>query len=803
MSNSSALAGLRVIDFGQYLAGPLAAMYLADNGADVIRVDPPSGPRWDHSANAILQRGKRSVVLDLKLAEAVAAARQLIETADVVIENFRPGVMDRLGLAPESFHAVNDQLIWCSMPGFSKKDPRAGLQGWEGIVSAATGLYPPHLLAVEGPPVFSALPLASTFAAMMAAHRIAAALVAKHRFGRGETIEVSLYHAAFQAMGGTCELPVSRVYGDAPLAHFRPMYANLSASDGRLIQVGTPVRGVQALVDRLVPGVDMLKLDNEGVASLRTALEEKFKERTASEWERFTQEEVGVASATILSTEEWLHDEHALQSETVLEVDDPQLGSTVQAGFPVMLTRTKPSLQGPRRPLGADQSEVFAELARRVQPPKSAKVAGKKDSPLSGIKVLDASTLLAGPTTTRILAQYGAEVVKIEKAGVAWGEVDPKTDDVSLLISHRTMNAGKRMMFLDIKQPDASPVLDRLFGWADIVHHNFTMDSVDRLGFAPDQIRRHRPDALISGMSLHSIGGFRERYRGHEELAQAITGVFMRAGGDEEPRPTGILLNDHGSGHLSAFGVLLALLHRYRTGQAQDVNMALSRMATLHQLPFMLAYEGQTWDEPCGTKAVGWGPSDRLYRASDGWFYLACPPSSFREKICSVARLEQAGDVPDAALEEWLENRFASLTTEACVEALSASGIAACRYVDMIEAATQPLAFELRATAVLDHPGLGKGLGIAHPRFGGEDGEDELLVSRRPGMDTLDILDEHGFDPADIVALLKSRAIALGENPVINTSAMPGYWHRPGAIPARASAPTLRRIVQELDSLFD
>src|ERR1700756_1723616 len=103
MPTSRALEGFRAIDFGQYLAGPLVAMYLADNGADVIRVDPPGGPRWDHPANSILQRSKRSVVLDLKLAADVAAARQLIETADVVIENFRPGVMDRMGLGSASF----------------------------------------------------------------------------------------------------------------------------------------------------------------------------------------------------------------------------------------------------------------------------------------------------------------------------------------------------------------------------------------------------------------------------------------------------------------------------------------------------------------------------------------------------------------------------------------------------------------------------------------------------------------------------------------------------------------------------
>src|SRR5947199_9349260 len=97
----SALAGIHVIDFGQYIAGPLAGMLLADQGADVIRVDPPGGPMWDTPANATWNRGKRSITLNLKQPDDVAMATRLIESADVVIENFRPGVMEHLRLGPQ------------------------------------------------------------------------------------------------------------------------------------------------------------------------------------------------------------------------------------------------------------------------------------------------------------------------------------------------------------------------------------------------------------------------------------------------------------------------------------------------------------------------------------------------------------------------------------------------------------------------------------------------------------------------------------------------------------------------------
>ena len=132
------LAGLRVLDFGQYVAGPLTAVLLADQGADVIHVDPPGGPRWAGVADAFFNRGKRRVILDLKQPEDLAAARRLAGEADVVIENFRPGVLDRLGLDLDAARRARPALITCSLPGFGASDPRAGMRGYEGVIAAAT-----------------------------------------------------------------------------------------------------------------------------------------------------------------------------------------------------------------------------------------------------------------------------------------------------------------------------------------------------------------------------------------------------------------------------------------------------------------------------------------------------------------------------------------------------------------------------------------------------------------------------------------------------------------------------------------
>ncbi|HMS57676.1 MAG TPA: CoA transferase [Tepidiformaceae bacterium] len=193
-----ALDGIRVIDFGQYIAGPHTAMLLADQGAEVIRIDPPGGPRWDTPANATWNRNKQSIVLDLKQADDLVVAKRLIASADVVVENFRPGVMERLGLGAKAAVEANPGLVYCSLPGFASDDPRSGDAAWEGVVAAATATY---RAGPGGTPVYTALPFSSHYAAFQAAVAIAMALNARQRDGLGQVVEVPLFDATFAAIG--------------------------------------------------------------------------------------------------------------------------------------------------------------------------------------------------------------------------------------------------------------------------------------------------------------------------------------------------------------------------------------------------------------------------------------------------------------------------------------------------------------------------------------------------------------------------------------------------------------------------
>ena len=181
---AGALEHIRVIDFGQYISGPLAGMLLADQGADVVRVDPPGGPRWETPANSTWNRGKKSITLDLKQADDAAVARSIIQSADVVVENFRPGTMERLGLGSEEMTRANPSLVYCSIPGFASDDPRAAMPAYEGVVGAASATFrPPN--ADSPRPVYTAIPIASVYGAFQSVVAIVVALNARERDGVG------------------------------------------------------------------------------------------------------------------------------------------------------------------------------------------------------------------------------------------------------------------------------------------------------------------------------------------------------------------------------------------------------------------------------------------------------------------------------------------------------------------------------------------------------------------------------------------------------------------------------------------
>jgi crotonobetainyl-CoA:carnitine CoA-transferase CaiB-like acyl-CoA transferase len=683
---AGALEGVRVIDFGQWIAGPLAAMLLADQGAEVIHIDPPGGPRLKQPANATLNRGKKSIELDLKREDDVAFARQLISTADVVIENFRPGVMDRLGLGWEQTSRDYERLIYCSLPGFASDDPRAGMAAWEGVVGAATNMYPSGggrrggfaaSDVSDDQPRFTALPLASEYAALAGAIGIVMALIARERDGLGQRIEVPLFDAMFLAIGAGGLQVDGAPSGGRPAD---PWGGTYRCKDGGtvLLNLATP-RFVRTLLEssgKLEEWTAKGYLKPELVEDpqlweqQRKDMTELFASRTAEEWDQLATE-VGLALSRIRTSEDWMLSRHANEAGIVVPVEDPEYGKMVQPGPAVRLNGAKDQARGREAPVGsADREALVAD--RSAAATRSSGTSARLQSALEGFRVIDTSAVLAGPAAARALAEFGADVIKInnpreEGAGYRW----------QVHRYHTDVNRGKKTVLLDLKSPEGLDVFWRLVDGADVFLQNMRLGVAERLGIGYEQVKARKPDIVYVSVSAFGYGGEWQYRPGYEPIAQSFAGMQARAGGGRD-RPGGqpYAVNDYCTGLLGAFAAGLALYHRLRTGEGQSVETALANSATYLQLPYMQLYDGKVWDEPSGPKAKGWGPLQRLYRAADAWFFIGAKRSQLAS-LAAVPGLEAVKALDGAELESFLEERFQTKNAAEWTAALGKQDIGA------------------------------------------------------------------------------------------------------------------------------
>jgi crotonobetainyl-CoA:carnitine CoA-transferase CaiB-like acyl-CoA transferase len=759
---AGALTGIRVIDFGQYIAGPLAAVMLADEGADVIHVDPPGGPRWRHPADAFLNRGKRRITLDLKIVEGRVAAQRLIDSADVVIENFRPGVMERLGLGAAAMTARNPSLVYCALPGFAADDPRAGMRAWEGILDAATENCIPR--AGEPPPewdssrpTYSAVTLASNFGAFLGATGAVMALIARERCGFGQHVEVPLFDAMFTLIGHSGAYLDSRGLHPPNGIHGRGAGC-FRCGDGKYVQFDTSssrhltwfAREAGLLGKWDTELLDLARnRDPEVNRRLHAALRELFLTKSAAEWEEIGNR-AGAAIGWARTTTEWIHTRHAQELGAVAQVNDPELGRTWMPGLPVRLTATPGAVAGPRHLPGADNAAVLAELDGL--PPRRPAAASEPGlaHPLQGMKVVDLCLALAGPTCGRLLHEFGAEVVKVQKPHAGVGGY---------------LNRGKRSILLDLEPFEAQQVFWKLAEQADVVLENFSPGTADRLGIGYEEVKSRNPDVVYTSISCYGQVGPWRSGRGWERQGQAVAGIMERTG--VIPAILGPYnLIDIGTGIMGTFATALGLFHRLRSDEGQHVQASLCQTATYQQAPYMLDYEGHVADEPRGYEALGTGPLNRFYQASDGWFFLAAVLPLEQAALPSVEGLGDL-DLKDAALAETLQSRFASAPASTWVDRLVKAGVSAHRKVPVAELMLDPSvrARGLSITQLVEGageatmPGLSVHLSRTPMRVGDR--------CHQPGSDGPAILEELGLD---------ERLAPLEKAWMLQTRDLPSAW---------------------------
>ena len=368
-----ALAGLRVVDCSTVLAGPGCARYLADFGADVIKVERPEtgdttrSMGWRDPRDGItlfwklLGRGKRTIVLDLKDDEGRATMLALVDGADVLVENFRPGTLERLGLGPGALLARNPDLVITRVTGFGQDGPYASRPGFATLAEAMSGLAAING-EPEGAPLLPPIALADEVTGIVAAF---ATMVALHS-GVGQVVDVSLLESLFQLMGPLPSLyAVSgelqpRMGAQLPYTVPRNTYR---CSDGTWVAVSTSAESVaRRVLDLIGHGDDERLWSFEGRVEHRVELDqwvaEWIGERTSDEVIAAF-EEAHAACAPVYDMADLAVDPHVAARETIVEVD-----GTPMQGLIAKLSATPGHIRWAGRPLGADQAEVLAELDR-------------------------------------------------------------------------------------------------------------------------------------------------------------------------------------------------------------------------------------------------------------------------------------------------------------------------------------------------------------------------------------------------------------------------------------------------------
>jgi crotonobetainyl-CoA:carnitine CoA-transferase CaiB-like acyl-CoA transferase len=374
------LSGLKVVDLTRILAGPYCSMALADAGADVVKVEEPAkgddtrgwGPPFvDGQSTYFLSvnRGKRSLTLNLKHEEGRRILRRLVDEADVLVENFRPGTLDRLGFSWEAVHARNPRLVYASVSGYGPDGPWGGKPGYDAIAQGEGGLMSITGLP-DGPPTRVGASVADVLAGMTAFQGILLALVRRQQTGEGGHVDVSLlesllaplsYHASGYLLAG--QVPARLGNRHPSLAP----YETFEAADGHVIVgVGNDSlwRAFCAAIDRAdlaaepAFGTNALRVRN--YEALRARIAPILRERPVAEW--LTRlDEAGIPCGRVRTVAEALDSDQVRARGLLLDVDHPTLGPGRYLGSPIHLTGAG---RGSRRPpplLGQHTQEVLAE----------------------------------------------------------------------------------------------------------------------------------------------------------------------------------------------------------------------------------------------------------------------------------------------------------------------------------------------------------------------------------------------------------------------------------------------------------
>ena len=374
------LHGMKVIELAHIMAGPVCGLMLADMGADVIKVEKAAGDdtrrsvppeiEGESAAFMMMNRNKRGIVLDLKNPEGNAVLRKMLSTADVVIENYRKGTMEKLGLGYETLREDNPGLIYCEISGFGRTGPYAERGGFDLIAQGMAGLMSITGEGAGRPPVKVGAPVSDITAGILAAMGVAAAYARKLQTGKGQKVDTSLFEAAITHTYWQSAIAFATGVSPGPMGSAHPLnapYQAFETADG-WVNIGAANQGNW---ERLIALLGMPGLNDDPrfatnnarmthLDELSDALTACFRTKTTDEWLGLL-EAGGFPAGPVLSITEMHADPQALAREMIVSTQHPVAGDVDTIGLPVKFSATPGGVRRSAPQLSEHRGEILRE----------------------------------------------------------------------------------------------------------------------------------------------------------------------------------------------------------------------------------------------------------------------------------------------------------------------------------------------------------------------------------------------------------------------------------------------------------
>ena len=706
-------AGIRVVDLSPNQVGAQVSQLFADFGADVIQVERPGGASIrEHGAYPFWARGKRSIVLDVFNDADRDIVAQLASSADIVIETFKPGVLDARGLGFTELAHANPKLIYASITGFGRHGPMANAPGYEGLVHAKLGAFHGfRRMSTHAEPPFVSVPFAGFGATQTTIHGVLAALYERERSGFGQRVEANLLQgfmtldtwAWFEHMIAN-RWPDAFSASSAYDAEGRPaspltfMLLVALTKDGSWLQFASVAPHLYVAIMKAL-GLDWMFADPEWAGiprfedpekrmALWTKMLEAANNKTLAEWHAIFDADDNVFAEEFRSGSAILNHPQLAHDSMVTDLVDAergpvrQPGALVKAGSTPAVLRSAPKLDEHREAILAG---LAAHTKTATAPTPAAGIAAQpKTLPLQGVTILELATLFAAPHGTTMLTDLGARVIKVEPlAGDRIRNIISFPESGGLKVMQ-----GKESIAIDLTTPQGLAIIQDIASKVDVVVQGYRAGAMGRLGLDYQTIKIKNPNVIYVNAPGYGVDG---PYGGKPAYAPSIgaaAGLPLTNVGQTVPERAGLDMTQiqDGARRLSAasamsnaqadgfaaLGVATAILFgltaRAFGAGGQELFSSMINTGAHAMSAHAVTYPGAPVEPVADVELRGLGATYRIYDAAEGFVFLATPSQSAFDHLLGALTTEEAAPLQ---ADEFATPELRSSNDQALIEVLS------------------------------------------------------------------------------------------------------------------------------------